>query len=87
MGVSVAQGRNVLETCCNNSMHIDNTTKHLKMVKMVHLCHVRVFLTTIKCFFKDFIYLFMTEREAEGEAGSMQGDQDSISGLQDHTPG
>ena len=26
-------------------------------------------------FFKDFIYLFMreTEREAEGEAGSMQG--------------
>ena len=46
-------------------------------------------------YFKDF-YLFIhrdteREREAEGEAGSMQGarrgTRDSIPGCQDHTPG
>ena len=46
--------------------------------------------------FKDFIYLFMRDKErereaetqAEGEAGSMQElMRNSIRGLQDHSPG
>ena len=82
---------------CNKVIALDEINCLLVLFSILHISGLFTVLiipsnsTAISLppppFFKDFIYLFMRDKEAdsqaEGEAGPMQRARDSIPGLQD----